>query len=321
MQSKTIVLKLILYLIIPLTGFSQDLSMAKKLYAERKYDEAAVELLKFNKGNTGFADGQYHLGLIYTRKKEFDKAENYLKQAIEINGNKAEYHTALGALYGQIAVDANPLKQAMLAPKIKNEFEIAAKLDPKNLEARWMLINYYIRAPKIMGGDIEKSKTIANQIMKINQSEGNCAWATIWRSENKNELAEKNYQAAINLSPDSVKYYFSLARFYEAVPNIEKALETYRRTVKKFPEYRQLYLQIGRITASEGKNLEEGEKALGEYIRLTPNKNDKNLANAYHYLGLIEKNRGKILAAKKNFDLALKINPEHKLTLDILKKM
>jgi tetratricopeptide (TPR) repeat protein len=302
-------------------GFSQDLNLGKKLMAERKFDEACVEFLKFKKNSPEFADSQYFLGQIFARKKETDKAEAYFKQAIAANGNIAEYHMALGSLLGQIAADANPLRQGILAPKIKNEFEIAARLDPKNLEARWMLIAFYLRAPKIMGGDIEKAKSTANEIMKINQAEGNRAWGTIWRSEEKNDLAEKNYQASVTLAPDSVRYYSTLARFYESIPDLDKALETYRRTLKRFPEHRQSYMQIGRLTANAGKNMDEGEKSLNEYIRLTPDKNDKSLANACYYLGLIEKNRGNTTLARKQFELALKINPEHKPTKKIIKTM
>lgn len=319
MKYRIFILVLAFCFIVSLDAFSQNLVLGKKFMSEKKFDEAYNEFIKFKKGTIGFEESQYNLGLISSRKKEYDKAETYLKQAINLNANKPEYHLALGALYGQMAVEANPLKQGLLAPKIKSAFENAARLDPKNLESRWMLINFYIRAPKIMGGDIEKGKIIANEIMKINQAEGNRAWGTIWRTENKNDLAEKNYKASITLAPDSIKYYFALARFYEAIPDIEKALDTFLKTAKKFPENRMPYLQIGRIIADLGKNLDEGEKALNKFISLTTNSNDKNLANAHYYLGLIEKKRGKTFNAKKQFELALKCNPEHKLTLDILK--
>ncbi len=321
MKIKSAALPVIFSFLFCISGFSQDLNLGKKLLSERKFNEASAEFGKFRKDSPGFADSQYYLGIISTRKKELEKAETYLKQAIALNGNKADYHVALGSLFGQMAVDANLIKQGMLAPKIKNEFEIAARLDPKNIESRWMLINYYIRAPKFMGGDVEKGKAVADEIMKLNQAEGNSAWGTIWRSEKRNDLAEKNYQTAVTLAPDSIKYYYAMARFYEAIPNTDKALETYSKTVKKFPENRQAYLQIGKVTANSGNKMDEGEKSLNEFIRLTANKNDKSLANAYYYLGLIEKKRGKTANAKKHIELALKLNPEHKPAKEILEKL
>ena len=321
MNIKTASLPVIFSFLFCITGFSQDLNLGKKLLAERKLNEASAEFAKFSKDSPGFADSQYYLGIICTRKKEFEKAEIYLKQAIAINGNNADYHVAMGALLGQMAADANLIKQGLLAPKIKNEFEAAARLDPKNIEARWMLIYYYIMAPKFMGGDVEKGKAIADEIMKLNQAEGKSAWGTIWRSEKRNDLAEKNLQSAVTLAPDSIKYYFALARFYEAIPNTGKALETYNKTAIKFPENRMAYLQIGKITANSGNLMDEGEKSLNEFIRLTPNKNDKSLANAYYYFGLIEKKRGNTANAKKQIETALKLNPEHKPSKEFLKEL
>lgn len=303
------------------SGFSQDMDLGKRLITERKWNEASAEFSKFGKDSPGFADSQYYLGIICTRKKEFEKAETYLKQAIALNGNNADYHVALGSLLGEIAVNANLIKQGMLAPRIKNEFETAARLDPKNIQARWMLVNYYIRAPKFMGGDIEKGKSVADEIMKLNSAEGNSAWGTIWKSEKRNDLAEKNYQAAVTMAPDSIQYYIALARFYEDIPNTGKALETYGKTVKKFPGNRITYLQIGRITANSGKMMDEGEKSLNEFIRLTANRNDRSLTNAYYYLGMIEKKRGNSENARKYIEQALKYNPEHQPSRKLLKEL
>jgi tetratricopeptide (TPR) repeat protein len=318
---KSAALPFILSILFCSSGFSQDLDLGKRLLSERKLDEASAEFSKFSKDSPGFADSRYYLGLICTRKKEFEKAETWLKQAIALNGDNADYHVAMGSLLGEIAINSNLIKQGILAPRIKNEFETAARLDPKNIQARWMLVNYYIRAPKFMGGDVEKGKAAADEIMKLNPAEGNIAWGTIWRSEKRNDLAEKNYQTAVTLEPDSIKYYSALARFYEAIPNTEKALETYHKMVIKFPQNRMTYLQIGRVTAISGKMTDDGEKSLNEFIRLTADKKERSLANAYYYLGMIEKKRGNRENARKQIELALKYNPEHQPSRKLLKEL
>jgi cytochrome c-type biogenesis protein CcmH/NrfG len=321
MKIMTAALPVIFCFLFAISAFAQDLNLGKKLLVERKLEEASAEFAKFRKETPGYADSRYYLGIICTRKNEFEKAETYLRQAIALNDNNADYHVAMGSLLGQEAMDANLIKQGLLAPKIKNEFETAARLDPKNIEARWMLINYYIRAPKIMGGDVEKGKAVADEIMKLNPAEGNSAWGTIWRSEKRNDLAEKNYQTAIILAIDSIKYYYALARFYEAIPNTGKALETYHKTAEKFPGNRQAYLQIGRVTANSGSRMDEGEKSLNKFIGLTENKKDRSLANAYYYLGLIEKKRGNLANAKKYIETALKLNPEHNPSIKLQKEL
>jgi len=302
-------------------AYSQDLKLGKKYFDEKKFDEAFAEYSKFKKNSSEYAESQYYLGLISMRKKDYEKSEVFLKQAISVNGNIADYHLALGSLYGQMAAEANVLRQALLAPKIRDSFEKAAKLDPKSLNPRWMLIAYHIRAPKIMGGDLAKGKIIADEIMKINQAEGNRAWGMIYQAEEENDLAEKSYRSALNQSPDSIVYHFALARFFESVSKSDLALDTYQKIVNKFPENRNALLNFGRVTANLSKNVDEGEKSLQKFIKLTANKDDKSLANAYYYLGMIEKNKGNKANAKKYFELALKINPEHKQTKEIIKTL
>lgn len=321
MKSRSVFFTLILVVLFCFSGFSQHMDLGKRLLAERKWVEAAAEFSRFGKDSPEYADSRYYLGIICTRKKEFEKAETYLKEAIALNGNNADYHVAFGSVLGEVAMNANLIKQGMLASKIKNEFEIAARLDPTNIQARWRLVDYYIMAPGFMGGDVEKGKAVADEILKINPAEGNLAWGTIWKSEKKNDLAEKCYQTAVTLAPDNFKYYYSLAQFYENIHHLEKAMEIFQQTAEKFPGIRDPNLQIGRLAATSGKMMEEGEKSLNEFIRLTPDKNDKSLANAYYYLGMIEKKRGNMEKAKKQIESALKLNPNHEPSRKLLKEL
>ena len=82
-----------------------------------------------------------------------------------------------------------------------------------------------------------------------------------------------------------------------------------------------IYLQMGRVTANSGKKMDDGEKSLIEFIRLTVNKNDRSLANAYYYLGMIDKKRGNRENARKHIEQALKYNPEHQLSRKLLKEL
>jgi tetratricopeptide (TPR) repeat protein len=91
--------------------------------------------------------------------------------------------------------------------------------------------------------------------------------------------------------------------------------------MKKFPGNRMAYLQVGRVTANSGTMMDDGEKSLNEFIRLTANKNDRNLANAYYYLGMIEKKRGNRENARKQIELALKYNPGHQPSKKLLKEL
>lgn len=58
------------------------MNLGKRLIAERKLDEASAEFAKLSKDTPGYADSRYYLGIIHSGKKECEKAETYLKEAV-----------------------------------------------------------------------------------------------------------------------------------------------------------------------------------------------------------------------------------------------
>jgi len=73
----------------------------------------------------------------------------------------------------------------MLAPKMKSAWEKAIALDPKNLDARTSLIQYYLQAPGFMGGSVEKAKEVAGQVLKLKPAEGHRQLGNIYLNEKK----------------------------------------------------------------------------------------------------------------------------------------
>ncbi len=85
----------------------------------------------------------------------------YGERAVNLEPQNASYHLWLGREYGRKAGDSNPLSAAGMARKAKNEFERAVQLDPANVQARVDLSEYYIEAPAIMGGGLDKARAQA----------------------------------------------------------------------------------------------------------------------------------------------------------------
>ena len=54
--------------------------------------------------------------------------------------------------------------------------EKAVEIDPDSVEARFALMEYYLQAPALVGGDITKAKAQAEEIAKRNTAEGRKAW-------------------------------------------------------------------------------------------------------------------------------------------------
>ena len=299
-------------LAIGTTSFAQSFSQAVSLYESKKADEAFSSFNSIKKGDKNYAESRYYMGMISMQKNDLTKAEEYVSQALSANNEVAKYHLAMTNILGQKVAGAGPLRQATYASKIRTHMEEAARLDPNDINTRFMLIAFYSRAPKMMGGDMEKAKKAADEIFKKNRAEGYRALATIAVAEEKFVEAETNFKRAVSASPDSVKYYTGLASFYQSRSKYDEALGVYEQAITKFPSNRNLLLQAGRVVSLSGtKNSEKGLKYLNRYIESAPNKTDRNLASAYYYLGVIEKDKKNIPSARAHFTTALKINPSH----------
>ena len=81
-----------------------------------------------------------------------------------LDPDNSRFHLWLGRVYGEKAERANPLAAAVLAGKVREEFERAVQLNPKDVDARLDLAEFYIEAPGILGGGEQKAREQAQSI-------------------------------------------------------------------------------------------------------------------------------------------------------------
>jgi tetratricopeptide (TPR) repeat protein len=293
----------LLLLFISSALFAQTVDRAKTLWESKNLAEAKRLLTTVKKDNKEFAAAQYYLGRIAFDEKDYDAAEDYFEEAIEVNNKVAEYHTWYGNTLGTVAENANLFKQAMLAPKMKSAWEKAVELDPKTVDARESLIQYYLQAPSIAGGSVDKAKEIANEIVKLKPAEGHRQLGNIFYKEKNLVEAEKEFMAMAKADP---AYASGLANFYINQKQYDKAFALFEEDLKKNPEDMMATYQIGKTSALSGQRLERGEVCLKKYLTYQPQNNEPSHAGANMRLAQIMEKGGKKTEAKKLYEAALK---------------
>jgi tetratricopeptide (TPR) repeat protein len=198
-----------------------------------------------------------------------------LERAVSARGDSGRYHLALGQAYGLKAMGAGVLKAVSLAKKSRKEFEKAVQLDPKNIEARLQLIQYYLMAPGIMGGGRDKALGQIRPLMDLNPFYGHLMMAQYhWKgkeyspAETEFQWLEKQYgdstryaywynvygyclieQKRTNdairaftrqkdLMPGQANAYDSLGDGYRAAGRLEEAASEYRRALEIDPGFK-----------------------------------------------------------------------------------
>ncbi|CAN5516674.1 hypothetical protein BH10BAC4_BH10BAC4_24260 [soil metagenome] len=297
---------LILMLLISLVASAQTpVARAKKLFEENRPIEARTILTTIKDSDNEYASAQYYMGRIAIQENKLDDAEDFFEEAIEVNDKVSDYHTWLGNTYGQIARDANMFKQGMLAPKMKAEWEKAVALDPKSIDPRLSLIQYYLQAPGIVGGSIDKAKETAKQILVLNPAQGHLQLGNIYYKEKKMIEAEKEFVEMVKIDPT---YTYGLANFYLGQKQYDKAFALFEDALKKSPDDMTTVYQLGKASALSGQRLDRGEECLRKYLTYIPKNNEPSLAGANMRLAQVMEKKGNKSEAKKRFELALKMD-------------
>jgi hypothetical protein len=129
---------------------------------------------------TAFAQGQQAL-----QAQQYEQAVRWLEQATQLDTTRAEYYLWLGRACGYQAQQAAPNEQFFLARKVRRSFEKAVEMNPELLEARLDLLTFYLQAPSLVGGSVEKAKAQATEIAKRDAQQGQLAWQQCRRAENR----------------------------------------------------------------------------------------------------------------------------------------
>ncbi len=281
-----------------------------QLFEQGNDAEARAALTPLAKAQPPSASAAFYLGRMAMRGDEAKEAARWFDLAVKAEPANAIYHLWLGRAYGTQARRANKLSQLGLARKTKSAFERASTLDPENVDVRMNLVDYYLEAPGIVGGSVEKAKLQAEEIRKRNAYRSAQVDAQI--AEHKKDLpaAERSFQAATRAQPDSVGARFALGNFYARTEKYELAFDTFEAILVSKPGDPDALYLIGRTGAVSGLHLARAEAALAEYLALPPRSNGPPPAGAHWRLGMIHEKAGKKDLARAEYQRALAIDPK-----------
>jgi Tfp pilus assembly protein PilF len=154
-------------------------------------------------------------GRAYYDGGKYDPAIKEFRAAVKAAPNDSWAHLWLARALGRRIEKINPIRAAFGVSEVRSEFERAVQLDPKNVEARSDLLDFYLGAPGVFGGGSDKARAQAEAIAKLNMAEGHSARARIAEKEKKYEEAEREYRAAIDANSNHAGYRRDLEKFWK----------------------------------------------------------------------------------------------------------
>jgi tetratricopeptide (TPR) repeat protein len=284
---------------------AQQLDKARMLFEQNQMKEAETLLARIQTSSKDYAGARYFLGRISFAKNDFEEAAEYFEEAIDANDKVADYYEWHGDALASIAQHANLFRQGILAPKMKSSWERSIELDPRKIEPRVSLIEYYMQAPGFMGGSEEKAEVMAREIMKLDAAKGHKALGSIYSKQDKSALAEAEFKKAAELNRE---YVSALGSFYITKKMFDKAFRLYDDELKNNPDDVDAKYMIGRISAVSGQRLDAGEAALREYLKHKPGKDQPSHAYANMRLAQILEKKGDKTMAHTHFVKAVQLD-------------
>jgi tetratricopeptide (TPR) repeat protein len=235
-----------------------------------------------------------------------DGAFALAQKALAIDPKNPDYHCLLSLIHGRQVLRAGLLRKIGLARRVRKEAETALQLDPQHVEARLILIEFFRRAPGIIGGDKAKARRLAEETVKLDPVRGHIAMANFAREARQDSLADESYKKAVEADPRSYHALITLARSYgygaqrnfdlvdkyareamavdpgraaaydllaqnlarlERWPELEDMLTQAERNV---PDNLSPYFQAGRVVFQQGKDFERAERYFRKYLTQEP---------------------------------------------------
>jgi tetratricopeptide (TPR) repeat protein len=216
---------------------------------------------------------------------------------------------------GMKARDAGVIKQAFLAPRVKGAFEKAVQLNPKLVEAHVGLVEYYRRAPGIMGGDMAKAWSEAEIVVGLDELRGRPLKANLFLGDKKNsEAAQEIRFLTANRSRDwrawrvAGNFYFRNQMTDDAITSLEKYTSMRPDTADSHTWLARAYVQK-----------KDADKAIACAKKALTLEND--FAQALEVLAQAHELKGQKKEAKEFYQKLLSMNPSEERKKNLEKKI
>jgi len=282
---------------------------------------AAAQALAEHLASSSGAASSYLKGCQKLAAKDWGAAGAEFERATKASPDVAVYHFWFGRASGEQAQRVNVLRQAGLARRTKGEFEKAIELDPTYIAPREGLLRYFLVAPGVFGGSIDRAKEQAEAITRINAYRGGLAQANVAMATHDTAGVIAAHEGLARQYPDSTVPLLSLATIHLSMHQWGKAWAAIDAVERLQPAGPQVRFMIGRAAAESGEQLDRGAVALAAWLRAAPDPAAPVVAPGHFYTGVIAERRGDAAAAQQSYEAALKVEPKFQPARDGLARL
>ncbi len=299
------------FIVVAVVPLSADSGLpAQKLLDQGRVDLAIGVLKDQILSEPNNAQAYNLLCRVYLMADKWDAAVSACEQAVKLGPENSQYHLWLGRVYGEKAQHVGGLSAAHVAGQVRDEFETAVRLDPKSVDARDDLADFYLQAPWIVGGGEKKAEAQAEEIQLLEPAQADLLRARIAEKRKHFDAAEKQIKQAVQDSRGAAGPWMSLANLYWRRGRFDEMEDAIERATAPSLNRPDVLTQAAEILIQSNRNLNRAENLLQRYLS-SPNPSEgAPVFKAHYLLGTLLEQRGQQEQAVTQYQAALAMAAE-----------
>lgn len=219
-------------------------------------------------------------------------------------------HLWLGRAFGLKASNASPFAALGVAKKVHAAFEQAVALDPFNVAAMSDLGEYYVAAPGIIGGGLDKAEALAATMRDRYPSQAHRLLGLIAEKRKNQDAAEAEFEEAVSAGK-TPEAYIDLGHFYQRHKQVDKVLPALQAGIAADIRKDNVLVDAASILTAAHISPELVEELLREYLS-SPAKSEGAPAFKVHLqLGRLLAQRGDPAGARREYAAAVTLAPNY----------
>jgi Flp pilus assembly protein TadD len=140
------------------------------------------------------------------------------------------------------------------------------------MEAIGDLFEYYLDAPRLLGGGVDKAEELASRVRYLEVAEYHYELARLAEKHKQFQAAEHQYRLAVERAPNDPGRLIDLAEFFEAQGRRRESDEIFRRAREIAPQAPIVWFEQAKTYVASHRNIETAKALLKRYLSssLTP---------------------------------------------------
>jgi Tfp pilus assembly protein PilF len=281
-----------------------DVTRANTLLQQGRVDEATVSLRELLAAEPGDAQAHQLLCRIYYAQDMADNAIRECQLAASGDPASSDNQIWLGRAYGFKASHANPLSALSLAVKVRIAFERAVQLDPENVHALNDLGEFYVAAPALIGGGLDKAQALAARMQPHFPSQAHRLLALIAEKKKEDTIAEAEFSNAV-AAGKTPEAYIDLGHFYERHHQPDKMIDALQSGIATDRRKGPSLVDAASVLTDAHRSPELAETLLRTYLSSSAKTDDAPAFKVHVQLGDLLARRGDPAAAHSEYAAAL----------------